>query len=346
VRAVVLEDVGRVAVRELPDPRLEEPGDAVVRVTASSICGSDLHFLHGKVPIEPEDAMGHEAVGVVEAVGPDVTRFSRGDRVVVAFDIVCGRCWFCLRGQSQLCEEFRNLGAGTFGGRLGGAQAELLRVPTADVNLLAIPAGVDDERALFVGDVLTAGFYAAALAAVRPGDRVAVVGCGPLGYACILSLRATGVADVLALERHPSRLSLAEAGGATPIDVRARHPQVAVADATEDRGADVVIEAVGHRDAFETAVDVVRGGGCVVVAGVYAGETTELQLGVWWARALRLIFSGACPVHAWWERSMLEVATGRIDPSTMVSHRLPLQRAQEGYELFASQRATKVVLLP
>lgn len=346
MRAVVLEDVGRVAVRELPDPRLEEPGDAVVRVTASSICGSDLHFLRGKVPIEPEEPMGHEAVGVVEAVGPDVTRFSRGDRVVVAFDIVCGRCWFCLRGQSQLCEEFRNLGAGTFGGRLGGAQAELLRVPTADVNLLAIPDGVDDERALFVGDVLTAGFYAAALATVRPGDRVAVVGCGPLGYACILSLCATGVADVLALERHPSRLSLAEAAGATPIDVRARDPQMAVADATEDRGADVVIEAVGHRDAFETAVDVVRRGGCVVVAGVYAGETSELQLGVWWARALRLIFSGACPVHAWWERSMREVASGRIDPSPMVSHRLPLQRAPEGYELFASQRATKVVLLP
>ena len=125
MRAVVFQGMGRVAVGEVPDPRIEDPHDAVVRVTRSAICGSDLHFLHGKAPLEPGETIGHEAVGVVEEVGPDVERFRPGDRVVVAFDIVCGHCWFCRVGQTQLCEDFRSLGAGAFGGGLGGAQAEL-----------------------------------------------------------------------------------------------------------------------------------------------------------------------------------------------------------------------------
>jgi threonine dehydrogenase-like Zn-dependent dehydrogenase len=346
VRAVAFEGIGRVAVREVADPRLEEPSDAVVRVTASAICGSDLHFLSGKAPIEPGETLGHEAVGVVEAVGDEVVRFSPGDRVVVAFDIVCGSCWFCRRGQTQLCEEFRNLGAGAFGGGLAGAQAERLRVPVGDVNLLAVPDDVDDERALFVGDVLTTGYYAASIAEPGSGDSVAIVGCGPVGYACIVSLRAAGVGRVLALDRDPARLALAASAGADPVDIRTCDPQMAVADATQDRGADVVIEAVGRPDAFETAIGAVRRGGTVVVVGMYAGEATEIQLGVYWARALRLVFAGICPIHAWWERSMSEVASGRIDLAAMVSHRLPLERAAEGYALFGAHEATKVVLRP
>ena len=346
MRAVAFEGIGRVAVREVADPRLEEPSDALVRVTASAICGSDLHFLSGKAPIEPGETLGHEAVGVVEAVGDEVVRFSPGDRVVVAFDIVCGRCWFCRRGQTQLCDEFRNLGAGAFGGGLAGAQAERLRVPVADVNLLAVPDGVDDEHALFVGDVLTTGYYAASIAEPESGDSVAVVGCGPVGYACIVSLLAAGVGHVLALDRDPARLALAASAGADPVDIRTCDPQMAVADATQDRGADVVIEAVGRPEAFETAIGAVRRGGTVVVVGMYAGESTEIQLGVYWARALRIVFAGICPIHAWWERSMSEVASGRIDLAAMVSHRLPLERAAEGYALFDSQEATKVVLRP
>ena len=346
MRAVVYEGIGRVAVRDVANPRLEEPDDALVRVSVSGICGSDLHFLSGKAPIDPGETLGHEAVGIVEAVGGEVTRFSPGDRVVVAFDIVCGRCWFCLRGQTQLCEDFRNLGAGAFGGGLAGAQAERLRVPVADVNLLAVPDGVDDERALLVGDVLTTGYYAASIAEPESGDSVAVVGCGPVGYACIVSLLAAGVGRVLALDREPARLALAAGAGADPIDVRTCDPQTAVADATQDRGADVVIEAVGRPEAFETAIGAVRRGGTVVVVGMYAGESTEIQLGVYWARALRIVFAGICPVHAWWDRSMTEVASGRIDPAAMVTHRLPLERATEGYALFGAHEATKVVLRP
>ncbi len=346
MRAVVYVDVGKVRVAEVPAPGIREPDDAVVRVTASAICGSDLHFLHGKAPLDPGEGIGHEAVGVVEAVGPRVERVRAGDRVVVSFVIACGRCWFCARGQTQLCEDFRNLGAGVLGGDLGGAQAELVRVPHADVNLLRVPDGLDDERALFLGDVLTTGMYGAALGDVGPGDTVAVVGAGPVGLFAAQASLARGAERVLALDLLDDRLALAERIGAEPLDVRARHAQMAVAERTDDRGADVVIEAVGHPAALASAVDVVRRGGRVAVVGMYTSETVEVQVGVWWARALDVRFSGVCPVHAWWETALELVADGRIDPRPIVSHRLALEEAELGYELFDGGRATKVVLLP
>ena len=346
MRAVVFDDVGKVRLADVPAPALQQPGDAVVRVTRTAICGSDLHFFHGKAPLDPGDVMGHEAVGVVESIGADVTRFATGDRVVVAFNIACGSCWFCGRDETQLCDDFRNLGAGIFGGGLPGAQATHVRVPTADVNLLAIPDDVEDERALFVGDVLTTGVYAASLAAIEPEDSVAVIGCGPVGWFCAQAARAAGAGRVFAIDREPSRLALAESVGAQPIDVRERHPGTALAEATEGRGADVVIEAVGSTETFESAIDIVRRGGRVVVVGVYAGESIDVQLGVYWARALTVRFAGICPVHAWWERAMEEVRSGRIDPLPLISHRLPLEDAAQGYDLFDRREATKVVLIP
>ncbi|MGZ8571469.1 MAG: zinc-binding dehydrogenase [Actinomycetota bacterium] len=346
MRAVVFDGVREVRVTDVADAAILEPGDAVVRVTRTAICGSDLHFFHGKAPIEPGDVLGHEAVGIVESVGTDVQRFSPRDRVVVAFNIACGACWFCLRGETQLCDEFRNLGAGAFGGSLAGAQATHVRIPTADVNLLRIPDDVDDERALFVGDILTTGFYAASIAEIEPGSAVAVVGCGPVGFFCIQAARALGAGQVFGIDLEPGRLELAESAGAVPVNARERHPATALAEATDGRGADVVLEVVGSPSAFESAVGVVRRGGRVVVVGVYAGESVELQLGVYWARALTLRFSGICPVHAWWERAMDEVVRGRIDPSPLISHRLPLEEAPEGYALFDRREATKVVLVP
>lgn len=346
MRAVVFDGVGKVGLADVPAPVVEQPGDTVVRVTRTAICGSDLHFYHGKAPLGPGDVMGHEAVGVVESIGPEVTRFAPGDRVVVAFNIACGKCWFCLRGEMQLCEEFRNLGAGTFGGGLPGAQATHVRVPAADVNLLAIPEDVDDERALFVGDVLTTGLYAASIAAIQPDEAVAVLGCGPVGWFCVQAARALGAGRVFAIDRESSRLELAASVGAEPIDVRERHPGTALAEETDGRGADVVIEAVGSADAFGSAVDIVRRGGRVVVIGMYAGESVDVQLGVYWARALTVRFAGICPVHAWWERAMQEVRSGHIDPLPLISHRLPLEDAAEGYGIFDRREATKVVLIP
>ncbi|MEX2276090.1 MAG: alcohol dehydrogenase catalytic domain-containing protein [Actinomycetota bacterium] len=346
MRAVVFAGVGRVEVREVPEPSLLEPDDAIVRVTLTGICGSDLHFLHGKAPLEPGEQIGHEAVGIVERVGEAVETVKQGDRVVVSFDIACGVCWFCRKGQTQLCERSGILGAGAFGGDLAGTQAERVRVPVADVNLLVLPDDVDDEAALFVGDVLSTAVAVADLAEPSPGDAVAVIGCGPVGFLTVQALRAGDLERVLVLERQADRLHLAASVGAQPIDVTARHPQSAVDEATGGRGADVVVECVGHPDAFETAIDVVRRGGRVVVAGMYAGETIEAQLGSWWIRALELRFSGMCPVHAYWERALGELVAGRIDPRPLISHRLPLSAAQQAYRLFDTREATKVVLRP
>lgn len=345
MRAVVYRDVGVVEVAEVPEPTIVEARDAIVRVGMTAICGSDLHLFHGKAPLEPGDTIGHEAVGVVEHVGAGVTRFAPGDRVVASFDIACGSCWFCRKGQTQLCEDFAFLGYGVFGGSLGGAQAELLRVPVADVNLLAVPDGLEDERALFVGDTLTTGAYAAGLARIAEGDVVAVVGAGPVGYFCAQAARAAG-ASVLALDLDATRLAIAERMGAIPIDVSARNAQTAVDEHTDGRGADVVIEAVGTGKALERSLDIVRRGGTVVVMGVYTSELVQAQVGVWWIRALKILFAGTTPIHAWWERVMKQVEAGRLDPLPIVSHRLPLDEAPRAYELFDSKRATKVLLKP
>jgi threonine dehydrogenase-like Zn-dependent dehydrogenase len=266
--------------------------------------------------------------------------------VVIAFNIVCGSCWFCVRGQTSLCEDFRNLGAGAFGGDMPGAQAEKVLVPVADTNLLHIPDDVDDERALFVGDVLTTGYYAAALAQAGPDDVVAVVGCGPVGFFCVQAAVVGGAGRVFALDTRRDRLDLAQSAGAIPVNVGERNPVMALSEATAGRGADVVIEAVGNPSAYEGAIDLVRRGGRVVVVGMYAGEATELQLGVYWSRALDIVFAGVCPVHVYWERAMQEVQARRIDPLPIISHRLPLEDAQSGYQLFAEQLATKVILTP
>jgi threonine dehydrogenase-like Zn-dependent dehydrogenase len=219
-------------------------------------------------------------------------------------------------------------------------------VPFADTNLLAIPDEVDDERALFVGDVLTTGLYGASLAAVSPEETAAVVGLGPVGYCTVQALFALGARTVFGIDVDPARRALAEAAGAIPVDAVRVNPQMVLARATQDRGADAVIEAVGSSPAYETSVDVVRRGGRVVVVGMYAGEVTELQLGVYWARALSVRFAGLCPTHAYWQRTMALLAAGRLDPSPIVSHRLSLEEAAEGYELFDRRLATKVLLAP
>jgi threonine dehydrogenase-like Zn-dependent dehydrogenase len=346
MRGVVFGGAGRVRVTDLPDPKLEAPGDAIVRVTRSAICGSDLHLLHGKAPMEPGEPLGHEAVGVVESVGDGIERVRPGDRVSVAFNVACGHCWFCGNGQSALCDDDAIFGYGIFGGALPGAQAERLRVPNADVNLLRVPDDVSDEAAVFVGDVLTTGFYGASLAGAGPDGVVAVLGCGPVGFCAIEGLRVLGSPPVYARDREPSRLALAEAAGAIPIHVDERNPVTALADATEGRGADVVIDAVGHPTAFEGAIDTVRRGGTVVVLGVYSSETTELQLGAYWSRALTLRFAGLTPVLAWWDQAMSALERGEVDPTPLISHRLSLEDAAEGYDLFDRREATKVVLEP
>jgi threonine dehydrogenase-like Zn-dependent dehydrogenase len=216
----------------------------------------------------------------------------------------------------------------------------------ADVNLLRVPDAIEDERAVFLGDTVPTAMATAALAAPAPGETVAVIGAGPVGVLTTQALIGAGAERVVVLDREPARLALVEALGAVPVDVRERDPEMALAALTDDRGADAVVEAVGAPEAFTTALDVVRRGGRIVVAGMYAGEVVELQLGVWWARALDVRFLGQCPAHAWWEAGRDAVLAGTVDPTPLISHRLPLADAARGYELFDRREATKVLLTP
>ena len=346
MRAVVFEDVGKVRVDDVDEPTIEGDADAVVRITTAAICGSDLHWYHGKAPMLPGEQLGHEGVGVVDEVGSGVTRFSPGDRVVIAFNLICGECWFCRKGQTSLCEEFANLGAGMAGDSPGGTHAEKVRIPRADLNLLAVPEGMDDERAVFVGDILTTGYYGAGIAGIEPGDTVAVIGAGPVGFFAAQAAREHDPADVLVLDMQADRLELAAKVGAAPIDVSERNAQMAVSDRTEGRGADVVIEAVGAVPAFDSALEVVRRGGTFCVVGWYVTESTEVQLGMSWVRALRYVFSGPTPIQAWWDRAMQAVADGRIDPLPIISHTMSLEEAPKGFEMFDRREASKVLLKP
>ena len=350
MRAVVVsEQAGKVVVADLPDPGIVAPSDAIVRLTQTAICGSDLHYLHGKVPLDPGEQIGHEVVGVVEALGPDVRTVRVGDRVTGSFMVACGSCWFCERGQSQLCDDYAILGTGAFGMKLGGAQAELLRMPWADTNLLPIPDGVTDEQAVFVGDTLATAVYGIALGGVSPGDTVAIVGSGPLGLLHAQAARRAGALQVVVVDLDPRRLEAAAgpAGAhAIAIDPAKRHPGAALDELTDGRGADVVIEAVGTVPALETSMDLVRRGGTVVVIGVFSIESMSLQLGPAWSRAITLKFAGLTPVHAYWQETMGAVADGSLDPLQIVSHRMKLDEAPKAYEMFEAREATKVLLTP
>jgi threonine dehydrogenase-like Zn-dependent dehydrogenase len=344
----VFDSVGAVRVDDLPEPRVEEPTDAVVDVTLTAVCGSDLHAYHGKLPMNPGESMGHEGVGVVREVGSAVGAITAGDRVVLPFGVCCGDCWYCRAGATSLCAQWRYLGFGAYGGGLAGTQAQRVRVPGADVNLLAIPDDVDDEIALFAGDVATTGYYGAALLEPRPDETVAVVGGGPVGFCAAQALRALGVRTVLLLDLEESRLALAREAGAIPVRAG---DDIDVAKAvkahTEGRGADAAIDAVGLVPGYETALRATRRGGRVCVLGVYGpDERIEVRMGAYWVRQLRLVFAGVCPVQAWWGRTMELLRSGAIDPRPLVSHRLPLEDAAHGYELFARREATKVLLRP
>ncbi|HEU0132795.1 MAG TPA: alcohol dehydrogenase catalytic domain-containing protein [Mycobacteriales bacterium] len=344
MRAVVYRGERDVRVEDVPEPELVAPDDAIVRVRKAAICGSDLHFFHGRVPgVFEGTVVGHEYVGTVVAVGDAVTRFRTGDEVVGSFQIACGTCDPCRKGRFNLCDDLGVLGYGIFVGDLAGAQAEYVRVPHADVNLLTVPSGLSPEQALFAGDILTTGWYAAGIAPVHEGDDVVVVGAGPVGTFAATAARAMGAGRVVAVDLVPARLELAASLGAVPVNSAERAPAVAVEDILGGM-ADVVIETVGLPPALDTAIDCVRAGGTVSVIGVHTEFQHPLPLANLFTRNVTLRFGGSCNVQGWWERALAAIAAGQADPTVIVTHRLPLDDAAEGYRLFDSKEAMKVVL--
>lgn len=346
VRAVLLgADAASVALGEVDEPELAEPGDALVAVRRAAICGSDLHILDGRAPgVLPGSSLGHEFTGRVTAVGEDVTAVAPGDRVVGAFLIPCGRCPACERRAYEVCTAQRTPGAGMFLGDLGGAQAERLRVPNADLALMRIPDRLSDEQALFCGDILSTAYYVNRLGGVAPGVRVAVQGCGPVGLLAVQVARALGAERVIAVDLAPGRLEAAARFGAEPVDVSVSNAGVAV-ERLLGAGADVVLDTLGGRPPnLLQALDIVRAGGTVAVVGLYTDLEATLPLAELFMNAISLRFGGFCPVPALWRDALALVEHGDVDPLAIVSHRLPLEDAPRGYELFRRREALKVVL--
>lgn len=344
VRAVTFQAPGEVRVIDKFEPELEGPRDAIVRVEASGICGSDLHIYHGRVQIAPGFTIGHEYVGAVEAVGEEVEAVSEGDRVLGCYCTACGDCFFCRRADFHKCDRGRVFGHGEVLGSLQGAQADKVLVPNADLTLRRVPDGLSDDVALFAGDVMGTGYHAVDATGVGPGDSVAVLGLGPVGLCAVQAARAAGAESVIAIDTVEDRLALARDFGATPVHLTQGDPRGAVKEATEGRGADAAIDAVGHPDALGLACRLARKAGIVSATGVYA-EPIELHMGIVWIKALTLV-SGHANVIKHVDPVLEMLSDGRLDPAPLVTHHMKLDEAPEAYEVYDRREALKIVLTP
>ncbi len=335
---------GEFRLMEKPVPTLRDPRDAIVRVTLGSICSSDLHIMHGSVPrAVPGITVGHEMVGVVEAVGSAVTKVRPGDRVTVNVETFCGECFFCRHGFVNNCQDPD--GGWALGCRIDGGQAEFVRVPHADQGLDIIPDGVTDEQALLVGDVLATGYWAAQIADITPGDTVLIIGAGPTGL-CTLQC---------VLLKEPGRVIVCDVDESRLAFVRAHHPEVitatpdAVAGAVRENsahgGADAVLEVAGTPDTFRMAWQLARPNATVTVVALYDGPQV-LPLPDMYGKNLVFRTGGVDGCHC--RETLALIAAGKIDTTPLITHTYPLSRIEEAYEVFETRRdgCIKVAIRP
>jgi 2-desacetyl-2-hydroxyethyl bacteriochlorophyllide A dehydrogenase len=344
VRAVTFQAPGEVRVDEVAEPELLTSDDAIVRVEASGICGSDLHIYHGRVQIEPGFVIGHEYVGEVVAAGDEVSRVAVGDRVLGTYGTACGECFFCKRDEFHKCDEARVFGHGKTLGSLQGAQAELVLVPHANLTLRRVPEGLSDDVALFAGDVMGTGFHAIDSRPLAEGESAAILGLGPVGLCAVQAARAAGASEVIAIDTVEERLRMAESFGATAIHLTEGDPRGEVKKLTGGRGVDLAVDAVGHPDALDLALRLARKAGTVSATGVYA-ERAEVHMGVLWIKALTL-HSGHANVIKHLDRVLELISAGELDPAPLVSHHMKLDEAPEAYRVYDNREALKIVLTP
>ena len=344
MRAVTFQEPGRVEIEERPDPEPLAPDDAVVRVEATGVCGSDLHIYHGRVAVEQGFTLGHEYVGEVVAAGDAVTSVAVGDRVLGTFHTACGLCFFCRSGVYVKCDEARVFGHGSTLGSLQGTQADAALVPRANLTLRRVPEGLSDGAALFAGDVLGTGYHAIVAAGLKPGESCAVVGLGPVGLCAVMAARAAGAAQVFAIDTVEDRLETARALGATPVHATDEDVRRVVGGATERRGVDVAVDAVGHAPVLDLCCRLARKAGTVSVIGVYA-ERAELHMGVLWLKGLNLV-SGQANVMAHLDSVLDLLSSGRLDVTPLLSQEMKLDDAADAYAAYDRREALKIVLRP
>jgi 2-desacetyl-2-hydroxyethyl bacteriochlorophyllide A dehydrogenase len=344
MRAVTFQAPGEVQVDEVADPELLAPDDAIVRVQASGICGSDLHIYHGRVQIEPGFVIGHEFVGEVVAIGDDVGRVAVGDRVLGTYGTACGECFYCRREEFHKCDEARVFGHGKTLGSLQGAQAELLLVPHANLTLRRVPDGLSDDVALFAGDVMGTAYHAINSRPLAEGETAAILGMGPVGLCAVQAARAAGASEVIAIDTVEERLRMAESFGATAVHLTEQDPRGEVKRLTEGRGVDLAVDAVGHPEPLDLALRLARKAGTVSVTGVYA-ERVEMHMGVLWIKALTLT-SGHANVIKHVDPVLELLASGGLDPAPLVTHHMKLDEAPDAYRVYDNKEALKIVLTP
>lgn len=355
MKAVVLKEIGSVLLEETPQPVLVEPEDALIRVSLAGICGSDLHIVQGRDPgIRMGTIMGHEFVGTVEQVGSAVEGLKPGDRVLSPFSVNCGKCFFCERNIPARCVRSFCFGFVSEEGKgLEGSQAEFVRVPLASSTLLALPphrtdgAPLMDEEALFLGDIFSTAYSTAEGGAIQKGDTVVVVGCGPVGLLCILAARLFEPSHIIAVESVDYRVAKARELGATTVEPEPDNVLKLVQELTEGRGADAVLEAVGHPSALDLAIHVVRPGGVVSIAGYHTQSTYPFPIQKAYTKNLTLKI-GRCNARKYMQKLLPLVLENRMPLTSIITHTLPLSDAVYGYELFAKRQdnAIKVLLKP
>jgi len=389
MKALCWHDTGDVRIEQVPDPKILNPRDAIIRVTATSICGSDLHLYNGFVAtLLKGDILGHEFMGEVVEVGSAVTNLRPGDRVVVPFTIACGNCFFCQEELYSLCDNANPNGhlaqkiAGAplgaifgyshlFGGYAGG-QAEYVRVPYADVGPLKVPDTLSDEQVLFLSDIFPTGWMAAENCGIRPGETVAVWGCGPVGQMAIRCLFLLGAGRVIAIDRFPERLEMARQAGAQTLNYEETDVLEELRELTGGLGPDACLDAVGmeahgHHTLpylydrakqalqLETGRPIVvremiyacRKGGTLSLGGAYAGVADKIPLGLAFNKGLT-IRMGQTHMQRYMEPLLERIERGEIDPSFVITHRMPLDEAPEAYRMFRDKEdnCIKVVLKP
>lgn len=347
MKALVHDGNGTIAIEDRPKPEPIEPGDAIVRVTRSTICTSDLHIIHGAVPRAlPDTVLGHEFVGVVEQVGAGVTKLAAGDRVAVSCETFCGECFYCKRGWVNNCVQ----GGWELGCRMDGCQAEFVRVPFAEQTCSVIPDGVADEDALFLGDIVATGQWGAEIAELERGCAVAVIGAGPVGLATMMCAKLAEPGCIIAIDIDAKRLALAKERGLADETIDASTMgldavEAAVRKMTEGRGADAVVEAAGGSNTFEMAWRIARPNAVVVISAMYEGPQT-LPLHEMYGK--NLVFKTGGVDAANLDETMKLVEDGRIDTSCLISKRYALNDILEAYRAFEAREddCLKMVITP
>ncbi|HEY8766983.1 MAG TPA: alcohol dehydrogenase family protein [Dehalococcoidia bacterium] len=344
MKAVTFHGPFNLKVENVEDPKIQQPKDVIIKVTAAGICGSDMHAYDGRMPLPPSGwVIGHEYLGEVVETGPEISNFKKGDRVVGAFTSSCGECYYCTTGWPSVCKAAQAFGFLT----LPGAQAEYLRVPNGHYTLEKVPDSLSDEKAVFVGDIFSTGYFCADRGEIKPGDVVAVVGSGPVGLFTQMAALTFDPKLVLAIDQMPERLEMSKKIGAVPVDMSKEDPVEVVKSHTEGRGADVVLEAVGIEASLKSCFRYVRPAGTISAVGMYTEMEFPFPMFMSFLRDITFKI-GVAPVRRYMGQMLKLIEAGKADPTKIITHTMSLDEAPHGYDIFTNRKdnCIKVLLKP